>query len=163
MSVLQANCPACGASISFKTGSSIVIVCEHCQSVVARTDRTLEDLGKVAEIADTGSPLEIGLKGTHHHVSFELTGRAQLGHEAGGRWDEWYAAFSDGRWGWLAEAQGRFYLTFELPFPEQSSLPSFEALQLGHPVAAIPLSVPLVVAEKGRARTVSAKGEIPWR
>lgn len=163
MSALTANCPACGAPISFKTGSSIVVVCEFCQSVVARTDRALEDLGKVAEIVDTGSPLDLGLNGQHHGVSFELTGRAQLGHEAGGVWDEWYAAFSDGRWGWLAEAQGHFYITFELSFPEQSSLPSFEALQLGHPVAAIPLSVPLVVAEKGQARTISAKGEIPWR
>lgn len=163
MSVLSANCPACGAPVSFKTGSSVVVVCEFCQSVVARTDRALEDLGKIAEIVDTGSPLAVGLTGQHHGVHFELTGRAQLGHEAGGVWDEWYAAFSDGRWGWLAEAQGRFYITFELAFPEQSALPSFEALQLGHPVAAIPLSVPLVVAEKGEARTISAKGEIPWR
>ena len=163
MSALQANCPACGAPVSFKTGSSIVVVCDFCQSVVARTDRSLEDLGKVAELLDTGSPLDVGLHGQHHGVTFELTGRAQLGHEAGGVWDEWYAAFSDGRWGWLAEAQGRFYMTFELSFPEQSALPPFEELQLGHSVAAIPLSVPLLVAEKGQARTVSAKGEIPWR
>src|SRR2546422_1163879 len=61
MTTLQANCPACGAPVSFKTGSSVVVVCEHCQSVVARTDRALEDLGKVAEIADTGSPLDVGL------------------------------------------------------------------------------------------------------
>jgi hypothetical protein len=163
MSALIATCPACGAPVSFKSGSAIVVVCEFCQSVVARTDRALEDLGKVAELMDTGSPLDVGLFGQHHGVAFELTGRAQLGHEAGGVWDEWYAAFADGRWGWLAEAQGHFYLTFELSFPEQASLPSFEDLQLGHPVAAIPLSVPLVVAEKGQARTVSAAGEIPWR
>lgn len=163
MSVLQANCPACGASISFKTGSSIVVVCEFCHSVVARTDRALEDLGKVAEIADTGSPLDVGLQGTHHGRHFELTGRAQLGHEAGGVWDEWYVAFADGRWGWLAEAQGRFYLTFEVSFPEPDAIPSFESLELGHPVASVPVAVPLVVAEKGIARMVAAKGEIPWR
>ncbi len=161
MSVIQANCPACGAPISFKVGSSIVVVCEFCRSVVARTDRALEDLGKVAEIAETGSPLDIGLKGVYHGVPFELTGRTQLGHEAGGMWDEWYAAFGDGRWGWLAEAQGRFYLTFEQS--PLNNVPSFDALELGHPVAAIPVSSPLVVAEKGVARTVGAKGEIPWR
>jgi uncharacterized Zn finger protein (UPF0148 family) len=163
MSVLQANCPACGASISFKTGSAVVVVCAFCHSVVARTDRALEDLGKVAEIAETGSPLDVGLKGNQHGVAFELTGRAQLGHEAGGVWDEWYVAFADGRWGWLAEAQGRFYLTFEVSFPEADAIPPFESLELGHPVAAIPISVPLVVAEKGLAHTVAAKGEIPWR
>jgi Domain of unknown function (DUF4178) len=163
MTTLQSNCPGCGAPISFKQGSSIVVVCEFCHSVVARTDRALEDLGKVAEIADSGSPLDIGLQGTYDRVAFELTGRTQLGHQAGGVWDEWYAAFADGRWGWLAEAQGRFYLTFELSVPEPHSIPTFEALQLGHPVAAIPLSTPLAVAEKGVARTIGAKGEIPWR
>src|SRR5687768_5823737 len=112
MTALQANCPACGAELIFKTGSSIVVVCEYCNSAVARTDRALEDLGKVAEIVESGSPLDVGLTGTYRGVAFELTGRAQLGHAAGGIWDEWYAAFANGGWGWLAEAQGRFYLTF---------------------------------------------------
>src|SRR5262249_14972337 len=89
MSELQANCPACGARVSFSAGSSVVVVCKYCRSVVARTDRALEDLGKVAEIAETGSPLTVGLKGRYRQSTFELTGRAQLGHEAGGVWDEW--------------------------------------------------------------------------
>ncbi|MGA9996241.1 MAG: DUF4178 domain-containing protein [Pyrinomonadaceae bacterium] len=161
--MLQANCPACGAPISFNVGSSIVVVCEYCHSVVARTDRALEDLGKVAEIAESGSPLDIGLSGAYHGVPFELTGRTQLGHQMGGMWDEWYAAFSDGRWGWLAEAQGRFYLTFQQSVPEQQRIPSFDNLELGHAVGAMPGSVPFVVAEKGIARTLGAKGEIPWR
>lgn len=163
MTALQANCPACGAPISFKVGSSVVVVCDYCHSVVARTDRALEDLGKVAEIAETASPLQIGLRGAYHGASFELTGRTQLGHQAGGMWDEWYAAFSDGRWGWLAEAQGRFYLTFQELAPEPDRIPSFEALELGHAVGSLTGSVPLVVAEKGIARTLGAQGEIPWR
>ena len=36
MTALQANCPACGAELIFKNGSSIVVVCEYCNSVVAR-------------------------------------------------------------------------------------------------------------------------------
>ncbi len=163
MSQLEASCPACGATIAFKVGSSIVVVCEFCHSVVARTDRALEDLGKVAELAETGSPLEVGLSGVYQSIPFELTGRAQLAHEAGGVWDEWYAAFTDGRWGWLAEAQGRFYLTFEQSLPEQALIPPIESLQLGTPVAAIPTSVPLVVAETGQASAVAAKGEIPYK
>ena len=50
---LQANCPACGAQVIFKTGSSVVVVCEFCHSVVARTDRGVEDLGKVADVAQS--------------------------------------------------------------------------------------------------------------
>jgi len=161
VSPVEAICPACGAPVSFKIGSSIVVICEFCNSVVARADRRLEDLGKVADLAETGSPLDIGLKGVYQRSAFELTGRAQLGHQAGGVWDEWYAAFADGRWGWLAEAQGRFYLTFEQALPEPQILPPFNRLELGAPVAALP--IPLMVAEKGEARALGAKGEIPYR
>ncbi|HXG64125.1 MAG TPA: DUF4178 domain-containing protein, partial [Blastocatellia bacterium] len=163
MSPLQASCPACGAPITFKIGSAIVVVCEYCHSVVARGDRKLEDLGKVAEIMETGSPLQVGLKGVYQGVPFELMGRAQLAHQAGGMWDEWYAAFADGRWGWLAEAQGRFYITFHRELPEQALIPPIEMLQLGQPVSAVPGASPLMVAEIGTARAVAAKGEIPYR
>ncbi|MEK6284780.1 MAG: DUF4178 domain-containing protein [Acidobacteriota bacterium] len=160
---VEVSCPACGAPIAFKMGSSIVVVCEFCHSVVARGDRKLEDLGKVADLVETGSPLDVGLRGVYQGVPFELTGRAQLGHEAGGMWDEWYAAFQDGRWGWIAEAQGRFYLTFQQSIPEQSLIPPFEMIQLGGPVAALGTSVPLTVAEKSVATQLGAKGEIPYR
>ncbi len=159
---LRANCPACGAEVLFKTGSSVVVVCDFCRSVVARTDRGIEDLGKVADVAESGSPLEVGLRGVYFGVAFELTGRAQLQHAAGGFWDEWYAAFADGRWGWLAEAQGRFYLTFQIQVPSPNALPSFDSLQFGQQVWAIPSQSPPVVAEKGTARALAAAGEIPY-
>ena len=60
MSFLKANCPNCAGPIEFKKGSTIVIVCPFCRSAVARTDRKLEDLGKVAEIVDSKSPLKLG-------------------------------------------------------------------------------------------------------
>jgi hypothetical protein len=162
MSALVANCPACGAPVEFKSGQSIVVICSYCRSAVARTDRDLKDLGKVAEIVETGSPLDVGLRGKWKDVPFELTGRAQLGHEMGGQWDEWYATFSNGWLGWLAEAQGRFYLTFQYPIPEGVQLPAFEQLQLGQPVQGLPWPTPLIVAETGRATALGAKGEIPY-
>jgi len=163
MSMLESNCPACGAPLIFKRGSSVVVICEYCRSVVARTDRALEDLGKVAEVSETDSPLDVGLRGIYRDAAFELTGRAQLGHQAGGVWDEWYAAFADGRWGWLAEAQGRFYLTFQQSHAERNSIPPFETLELGQTVEAISDALPFVVAEKGTARFLGAKGEIPYK
>lgn len=165
MTALQANCPACGAELIFKNGSSIVVVCEYCNSAVARTDRALEDLGKVAEIVESGSPLDVGLTGTYRGVAFELTGRAQLGHAAGGIWDEWYAAFANGGWGWLAEAQGRFYLTFKQELPAgHNPIPPFDALELGEAVTVLPgAAAQLMVAEKGEAQARGAKGEIPYR
>jgi Zn finger protein HypA/HybF involved in hydrogenase expression len=162
MSVLVANCPACAAPVEFKSGQSIVVICSYCRSAVARTDRGLNDLGKVAELVQTGSPLDVGLRGKWKDVPFELTGRAQLGHEMGGQWDEWYATFSNGWLGWLAEAQGRFYLTFQYPIPEGVQLPAFEQLTLGQPVPGLPWPTPMIVAETGRATALGAQGEIPY-
>lgn len=162
MSALVANCPSCGGPVEFKSGQSIVVICEYCRSAIARTDRELKDLGKVAELVETGSPLDVGLRGKWKDVPFELTGRAQLGHEMGGQWDEWYATFSNGWIGWLAEAQGRFYITFQYPIPEGVQVPSFDQLQLGQPVPGLPWPTPMMVAETGRATGLGAKGEIPY-
>lgn len=152
-----ANCPTCGGPIEFKVGSSFLVVCPHCRSAIARTDRELKDLGKVAALVDTESPLAVGLAGKYYGHDFRLTGRTQLRHSLGGVWDEWYAAFADGRWGWLAEAQGRFYMTFEAPL---NDAPKLDDLQIGAPAPHVPAE--LVVAEKGSAEYASAEGEIPY-
>ncbi|HWW62423.1 MAG TPA: DUF4178 domain-containing protein, partial [Thermoanaerobaculia bacterium] len=149
----MANCPSCGAPVEFAIGSSAVVVCNHCRSIVARTDRAVEDLGKVAALVDTGSPLRVGLAGKYRSQGFRITGRTQMRHQAGGVWDEWYAALDDGTWGWLAEAQGKYYLTFKVA----ASAPPFEQLELGETVES------LVVSELGVAELASAEGEIPWR
>lgn len=162
MSVLVANCPSCAGPVEFKSGQSIVVICSYCRSAVARTDRGLSDLGKVAELVETGSPLDVGVRGKWKDQNFELTGRAQLGHEMGGQWDEWYATFSNGWLGWLAEAQGRFYLTFQYQIPEGVAVPPFDQLQLGQPINGLPWPSPLIVAETGRATALGAKGEIPY-
>ncbi|HEX6639863.1 MAG TPA: DUF4178 domain-containing protein, partial [Thermoanaerobaculia bacterium] len=130
-------------------------ICNYCRSVVARTDRGVESHGKVAALIDTGSPLRTGTTGRYKANGFRITGRTQLRHQAGGVWDEWYAAFDDGRWGWLAEAQGRFYVTFKVA----ADAPPLERLQLGAPVPALD---DLVVAEIGEAALISAEGELPW-
>ena len=163
MSVLAASCPSCAAPIEFKKGSTLVLVCPYCRSAIARTDRKLEDLGKVAEIADSQSPLKLGLKGEFKGNRFELTGRAQLRHELGGYWDEWYATFSNGWVGWLAEAQGRFYMTFFQPIPAGTAIPGFDEIEVGKYVPQIPSDGPLMVLEKGVATAVAADGEIPYQ
>ena len=160
---MKANCPNCAAPIEFQKGSTIVLICPFCRSAIARTDRALEDLGRVAEIADSESPLKLGLKGNWNGNNFELTGRAQLKHELGGFWDEWYATFSNGWVGWLAEAQGKFYLTFYQPLPENTQIPSFQSLNIGQTVEQIPGKNTLIVTEKGTATAVAADGEIPYR
>lgn len=159
---VEGSCPGCGAPVPFKTGSALVTVCQFCHSVVARGDRRLEDLGKVAAVIETGSPLQLGLKGRYHGKAFELVGRAQFSHEAGGTWDEWYAAFRNGRWGWLAEAQGRFYLTFEHKLKPGAKFPPLEQLGVGERIE-IPGVGEYTVVEIGTGQGIGAAGEIPWR
>jgi hypothetical protein len=108
------QCPNCGASIDFKIGASRATVCSYCQAVVARKGQDFEAIGKVADLIPTGSRIALNSKGRLDKVAFEVVGRLQYEWKSG-VWDEWYVAFSDGRWGWLAEAQGRFYLTFKVP------------------------------------------------
>jgi hypothetical protein len=151
--VTTANCPSCGAAIEFAIGSSEVVICAYCRSIVARTDRGMETHGKVAALIDTGSPLRTGTTGRYRGVGFRITGRTQLRHLAGGVWDEWYAALDDGRWAWLAEAQGRFYVTFRVA----AEAPARGALQLGATILD-----GMVVAEIGSAELLSAEGELPW-
>ncbi len=158
---VRVTCPGCGGSVVFEVGSSMVAVCPYCRSAVARGDRDIEDLGKVAALVDTGAILRIGLSGKYRGVGFRLTGRVQLGHEAGGVWDEWYAAFDDNRWGWLSEAQGRFYMLFEEPANDDR--PPFESLQAGQTVAFDSGRHAFTIAEIGLATAMGAQGEIPYR
>jgi hypothetical protein len=162
MKGLKAPCPACGGPVSFEISTSLVTICPFCHSVVARGDKKLEDLGKVADLAETGSPLKVGLTGQYQGKRFTLVGRAQYRHAAGGVWDEWYAAFPGDRWGWLAEAQGRFYLTFARKPSEKTSLPPLADLEIERRLT-LGDAGELTVAEVGRATTLSAEGEIPYR
>jgi len=155
---VKVSCPGCAGPITFKVGSAMVAVCEFCRSVVARGDREVENLGKIADLVETDSVLAAGVKGRYRNVPFELSGRTQLRHQAGGVWDEWYAAFADGRWGWLAEAQGRFYLTFEAKGPAKA-IPSFLELELGQRLRVSAHLPALTITEKGVARPISAEGE----
>lgn len=161
MSRVKAQCPSCAAEVKFRVGTSLVAVCEFCRTVVARGDRAIEDLGKVAELVDTQSPLQLGLKGKYDGRSFVIVGRCQFSHEAGGIWDEWYCAFNNKRWGWLAEAQGRFYLTFEWEPPAGMTLPDKSELVAGRRLR-IGKDTHVTVAEVGTAKSAGAEGELPF-
>ncbi len=148
------GCPSCGAPVEFKAGASVAVVCASCKFVVVRSDRDIRTVGKIADLAQTDSPLYLGLRGNFRGIGFALVGRQQLDHGQG-PWDEWYCAFDDGRWGWLAEAQGRFYLTFATQPPQ---IP-FDHAVLG---SQIPIGNQMfAVAEKGTGTFVSFEGELP--
>jgi len=136
------------------------MICESCQSAVARSDVRVEDLGKVAPLCEIPSSLKLGMRVTINDRLWEVMGRTQYQHQAGGYWNEWYLVADDGRTGWLAEAQGRQYFTFPQRKTPNVTWPSFEKLQLNQRVQ-VSITVSLVVAEIGSAKTISAEGELP--
>jgi hypothetical protein len=158
MAVL-AQCPNCGADIAFTTGAPMR-VCDYCRGLIVRRDRDLENVGKVVDLVQSQSPLELGLDGVYGGRRFTLVGRAQIGHDKGGMWEEWYAAFADGRWGWLAEAQGRFFMTFEVE--GEPDAPAFDALAPGQIVPGLP-GGPWTVGEVAYGTRQGARGELPYR
>jgi hypothetical protein len=157
MAVAQGTCPSCGAGIEFGVGSSIAKVCEYCRATVVRSDRGLQNMGKVADLAMTPSLIAVGDQGTLGGRPFEVLGRVQLDHGKG-PWDEYYVAFDYGQaWGWLAYAQGRWYVTSLTP---GLAIPPFTAI-------GVEMDIPLGqaglfrVAEIKTGTIVSAEGELP--
>ena len=152
--VLTGRCPSCGANVEFKIGASRATICAYCKSVVARKGQDLSIVGKVSEVIPTGTKIALGTHGQYEGRRFEVLGRLQYKWQAG-VWDEWNIGFSDGRYGWLAEAQGRFYVTFKVP---PRPLPA--RVSAGKIISVDGLGR-FTVTDVKRAQIVGASGELP--
>ena len=155
----RAECPNCGAPIVWRLATSHAAVCGYCRFSVVRSDRDLSTLGKLADLVPTAAPLAVGDEGAIEGRGFRVLGRQQLDHGRG-PWDEWYLAFADRGWGWLARAEGRWYLTFPCECP---SPPAWDALTPGSESQLDGTgSVRWKVAERGGSALLSAEGELPF-
>lgn len=161
MKRIVTTCPACGGNVEFRVRSSRLSVCEFCRSLVARGDRAPQDYGKVADLVETGSPLRLGVRGRFRGRPFEIIGRVQFQHAAGGVWDEWYAALPGDRWGWVAEAQGHTYFTFQRKLPADTKPPAWEDLKPGSAVKVGKFGA-MTISEVGTAKPIAAEGELPF-
>lgn len=159
---LKLSCPACGAEISFKSKCSVFGVCSYCSSMVVRHDLNLETLGKMAELPEDSSPLQIGTQGRYENSRFELVGRLKISWEDG-NWNEWYALFDDGRDGWLAEAQGFYMVSFQVTDPQ--SVRCIPALQALSPGLKLPLfqGAQFQVSDIKQAVCSGSEGELPMK
>lgn len=144
--------------MGFAVGSSVSAVCKFCNTTVRRSDRGVENLGKMADLSDTPTIVAVGDSGSLAGQSFVVLGRVQLKHDMGGVWDEWYLGYGNQKWGWLAYAQGNYYATTKLePSP---AVPSMRELHLE---AAVPLAGAVFrVVELKAAEIASAEGELPF-
>lgn len=133
--MIQAACPNCGNSVPFRSEFSTHAVCAYCDTMVVRTASGVENLGKVAEIQQDGSPLQVGVQGEYGGKSFQIIGRIQLSY-GDGYWNEWHLMFSNGASGWIGEAMGEYFVSYESEVtpPNQSQVALGDTLQLGKQV-----------------------------
>ena len=156
----RAPCPGCGAPVEFKSAQSTHAVCGFCQSTVVRSGDVLQRLGKMAELFDDHSPLQlmasgrITLDGKEH--PFTLIGRLQYKNEAG-VWTEWVAFLQDGTMASLGEDNGSY--VFTRPMDPGRELPEASRFRVGSTTAIN--GKPYSVAFSGQASLISAQGELP--
>lgn len=158
---MKVFCPSCGSPVEFRYDDSFVRVCGSCRSALVRTDRGIDTFGQVADLTPTRSGLALGDRGRFQGEGFELIGRAQFGHPAGGRWEEWFLKLAGGRWAWLSEAQGAWVLTFPRPAP--AGIPAWSEIEPGSSVALGDPPVRLTVGERNLSSAMAAEGELPFQ
>src|SRR3569833_959884 len=106
-----ANCPNCGARITFRWSGSVQTVCEFCKSILIRYDLDLQKVGQVADLPQNSSPIQIGTEGIFAKYSFSVIGRIIYEYEQG-NWNEWHLVTNDGASGWLSDAHQNYAVTF---------------------------------------------------
>ena len=73
----RAPCPGCGAPVEFRSAQSTHAVCPYCQSTVLRQGEVLSRIGRMAELFDDHSPLQLMAGGRFDNKPFVLIGRLQ--------------------------------------------------------------------------------------
>jgi DNA-directed RNA polymerase subunit RPC12/RpoP len=154
--VYRAPCPGCGAPVEFRSAQSTHAVCSYCHSTVVRAGETLQRLGKMSEVFEDYSPLQLMASGRYGDTPFTLVGRLQF-RGGGGSWTEWQAAFDDGRVGQLSEDNGSYVMTF--PAPLGREVPPAERFRVGGTTAVAGKT--FSVSANDDAALVSAQGELP--
>ena len=154
----RAPCPGCGAPVEFRSAQSTFAVCPYCQSTVVRQGEQLARIGKMAELFDDFSPLQLFATGRIQDKPFTLVGRLQYAYE-GGRWTEWVAQIdgTDDRTGVLSEDNGAY--VFSLPYALQQPAPPADSLRVGSTFTFN--GQVYTVSSSEEVKLLSAQGELP--
>ena len=144
--------------MAFKSTASVYAVCEFCRSTLLRDGEDLKNLGRMADLMDDPSLIQIGTEGKFRGIHFGVIGRIQLKYEAG-LWNEWHLLFDDGRSAWLSEAGGEYVVSALVPVSE--TLPAFESLE---PEMLVKISgKDFAVTDLETAHCIGGQGELPFK
>jgi hypothetical protein len=151
-----AQCPNCGAPVTFQWSGSVQTVCEFCRSVIVRTDLDLRKVGRVADLPPDGSPIQLGTTGRYRDKAFTVGGRIVYTYDQGG-WNEWHVNFGDGTDGWLSDAQNEFAISTRVEAP---NLPAAADAVLGREFRWHGVS--FAVSSRTDAQYAGVEGELPF-
>jgi hypothetical protein len=152
------SCPGCGAPVEFKSHASVMAVCDFCRTVVVKDGESVADLGKLAQVLEDYSRIQIGTTGVYGARQFTVVGRIQLRYSAG-MWNEWFLMFGDGATGWLGDSSGLYVITAERPLG--ASWPAFDEVTPGRNYE-FGLGR-YTASEKRIAQCIGGQGELPFR
>ena len=156
----RAPCPSCGAPVEFRSAAAPYAVCGYCRSTVVRSGEQLRRIGRMAELFDDHSPLQLMASGRialdGKEQPFTLIGRLQY-KSAAGVWAEWIAALDDGRTATLGEDNGAY--VFTQPDAAAPVPPDLPRQPVGSAVTLA--GQPWVLAFAGPAQLLAAEGELP--
>lgn len=123
--------------------------------MVVRTASGVENLGKVAELQQDGSPLKLGVHGEYGGKNFQIIGRIQLAY-GDGYWNEWHLMYSNGKSGWIGEAMGEYFVSEE----SRSAVPAESQVMAGQVLSLS--GQEYAVTGITRNRVSSYEGELPF-
>jgi hypothetical protein len=152
----RAPCPGCGAPVEFRSAQSAYAVCSFCRSTVVRDGATLSRIGKMAEVFEDYSPLQLAAAGRIGGQTFTLVGRLQYKGETG-NWTEWIVLFDNGSQAVLSEDNGSYVFARHAEFGRE--VPPPEVLRVGTTTSVA--GKPFTVASNLEVSLVSAQGELP--
>ena len=152
----RAACPGCGAPIEFRSAQSTHAVCPYCQSTVVRSGETLARVGKMAEVFNDFSPLQLQAAGVFEGQPFTVLGRLQY-HYAQGTWTEWHVLLDNGSSAFLSEDNGAY--VFTLPASTARELPPADKFRIGANTAINGKT--FTVASSEAVSLLAAQGELP--
>jgi ribosomal protein S27E len=161
---LHVPCPNCGADVVFRSPALPDRVCDHCRTMLVRSDDGMAVVGKAAALPFDVSPVRIGMRGQFEGKGFEVIGRVRWAW-TDGSWNEWLLLFQDDGNAWLGEAMGQFMLLWERPFAEirTRALRDIAQGRAATPGTEIQLdNEKLTIVDAREVVCIAAEGELPF-
>lgn len=159
--IFSLSCPSCGAKVPVYSATSALVVCEYCKSTLIRSGESAVDSGMKSALIEDFSPIQLYTSGVVHGKPFTIIGRIQIQYERG-YWNEWYAMFADGSYGWLGDFSGEY--TFTTLASSTQSMPEFKNIRAANTSVQYEKKS-FLASDVREAKSIkaNAQGELPFK